>query len=283
MRIAKALHEYKAVLEAQSQFMLSLPSRDLFSATVGLKSLDGGSIGKSSSHNERTSWAEGEALKKATIEVAELQVQIHSELRYAKRETSWSKLGAKDFGKVSRPLKDILVPVSGMESLVDVVHLIESRRDWDTAQPSETTPKLTAFDLDALDRSEKEHCDWIFEQLRGPTHRLLMVMTEGLDHALYTLELAKRPYAVATRDIEAEGLDRQPGGKGFADRLESAIQEFLHQREGPLKEWCTSKGMDSRPHPDSPSSYNGSLHERHQSQLYLLLDVSFGSPSSAIR
>jgi hypothetical protein len=283
MRIAKALREYKAVLEAQSQFMLSLPSRDLFGSTVSSKSLHGESSGQSSSRNERASLVEAEALKKATIKVAQLQVEIHSELRYAKREISWAKLGAKDFGKLSRLLRDILVPVSGMESLVDVVHLIEKRRDWDTAQLLETTPKLAAFDLDALERSEKERWNWIFEQLQGPTHRLLLVMIEGLDHALYTLEFAKRPRTAVTSDIEGKGLDQQPGDKGFADRLERAIQEFLHQREGPLEEWCTSKGMDSQPRGDSPNSSNDRLHERHQSQLHLLLNVSFNSPSSAMR
>jgi hypothetical protein len=282
MRITKALHEYKTVLEAQSQFMLSLPGRDLIGSAVSSKSLDGESSGTSPSRNERTSSVEAEAFKKATIKVAELQVQIHSELRYAKREIGWAKLGANDFSKLSRLLRDILVAVSGMESLVDVVHLIEKRRDWYTAQPPETTPKLAAFDLDASERNEKERWDWIFEQLQGPTHRLLLVMIEGLDHTLYTLEFAKRPHTAVTSDIEGKGLDHQPGDKGFADRLERAIQEFLHQREGPLKEWCTSKGMDSKPQGDGPNLSNDTLHERHQSQLYLLLNVSFNSPSPTI-
>ena len=273
MNIVKALHAYKSVLEAQSQFMLSLPNRDLFGVADGLRSFDGDSSGKSSSHDERAPWAEAEALKKATIEVAKLLVQIHSEMRFAKREAGWAKLGAKDFGKVSRLLRDIFVPVSGMESLVAVVRLIEKRHDSDAAQPSAGLPKSTALDSDASEGSEKEHWDWIFRQLQGPTRRLLLVMIEGLDHALYTLEFAKRPHSAVMSDIEAKGPE-QPSDEGFADRLERAIQEFLHQREGPLKEWCTSKGMDSLPSGHNPNSSNDSLHERHQSQLYLLLDVS---------
>jgi hypothetical protein len=274
MRIAKALHEYKEVFEAQSQFMLSLPSRDLFGSVVSSKTLDGESSGTSNSRNERASFVEAEALQKATMKVAELQVEIHSELRYAKREISWAKLRADDFSKLSKLLRDIFVPVAGMESLVNAVHLIEKRRDWDPAQPPEATAKLTALDLDASERNEKERWHWIFEQLQGPTHRLLQVMIEGLDHALYTLEFAKRPHTAATSDIEGKGLSHPPGDKGFSDRLERAIQEFLDQREGPLREWCTSKGMDSMPHGDSPHSSTDTLHERHQSQLYLLLNVS---------
>ena len=281
MRVAKALRSYKSVLEAQSQFMLSLPSRDLFGAATGSRSLDGDSNGKSSSHNECGPWVEAEDLKKATMEVAELQVQIHSELRYAKREISWAKLGAKDFGKVSRLLRDILVPVSGMESLVDVAHLIEQRRDWEIAQPSETTPKLGPFALNASERSEKEQWDWIFAQLQGPSRRLLLIMIEGLDHALYTLEFAKRPHSSTMSDIEANGL-HQAGDRGLVDRLERAIQEFLHEREGPLKEWCTTKGMDLLPSGQNVNSSGGSLHERHQSQLYLLLNVSIRFASAAI-
>ena len=284
MRVAKALRKYKSVLEAQSQFMLSLPTRDLFGSATGSRSLDGDSNGKSRSHSECGPWAEAEDLKKAAMEVAELQVQIHSELRYAKREISWAKLGAKDFGKVSRLLRDILIPVSGMESLVNVAHLIEKRRDWEIAPPSETTPKLAAFVSNASERSEKEQWDWIFAQLQGPSHRLLLIMIEGLDHALYTLEFASRPASPTMSDIEANRL-HQAGDRSLVDRLERAIQEFLREREGPLREWCTSKGMDLLPPEQNANSSGGTLHERHQSQLYLLLNVSFRFrfPSAAIR
>jgi len=164
-----------------------------------------------------------------------------------------------------------------------VVQLVEKRPDWDTAQPPETTPKMASSEVDASEGNEKERWNWIFEQLRGPAHRLLPVMIEGLDHALYTLEFAKRPHKVVAGDIEGKGPDHQPGDKGFSDRLERAIQEFLHQREGPLKEWCTSMGMDSESHPVSPDSSHDTLRKRHQSQLYLVLNVSFHSPSCPIR
>jgi Putative ER transporter, 6TM, N-terminal len=282
MRVAMVLQNYKSALEAQSQFMLSLPSRDLFGAAVNSKSLNGKSDGKISSHNERGPWVEAEALKEATIKVAELQVEIHSELRFAKREFSWAKLGARDFSKISKLLRGILIPVSGMESLVNVASLIEKRRDLNAAQPYETTPQLTTSNSDASERIEKEQWDWIFKQLQGPVHALLMVMIEGLDHALYTLEFAKRPHSAVKSDIEAKD-PHQPGERGFVDRLESAIQEFLQQREGPLKEWCTSKGMDLPPSGQIPNSSTDTLRERHQTQLFLLLNVSFNPLSFAIR
>lgn len=51
------------------------------------------------------------------------------------------------------------------------------------------------------------------------------------------------------------------------------IKEVLLQPEISLKEWCVEKGMDDPSHLDSMKLLEYSSHERHQSQLYLILDV----------
>jgi len=277
MRITQHLHALKTALKAQSQFMLSLPTRDWYDTQDSSKRLDGRSDDDYNPHQRTTPWPEADALKKATMDVAEAQVTIQSELRYAKREVAWAKLGAKDFEKLDRLLKNILLPVFGMESLVEVTDRIEKRGGWRSFRASMTAHTMTESELKALEEKEKEQWHWIFEQLRGPVRQLLQAMIEGLDHATYNLEFAKRP-ASSKPDLEANGLDSQPGGKGFATHLEKMIQDFLEQREGPLKEWCASKGMDDPSQKNSMKPSDYPLHQRHQAQLYLFLDVSCPRP-----
>jgi hypothetical protein len=273
MRMTQDFQALKTALKAQSQFMLSLPTRDWYNTQDSSKRLDSRSDDDYNSHERTAPWPEADVLKKATMDVAEAQVKIQSELRYAKREAAWAKLGAKDFDMLYRLLKNILLPILGMESLVEATDRIEKRGGWQFFRASITAHTMTESELNALEEKEKEQWLWIFEQLRGPVRQLLQVMIEGLDHATYALEFAKRPASSKT-DLEANGLDSQPGGKGFATHLEKMIQDFLEQREGPLKEWCASKGMDDPSQKNSMKPSDYPLHQRHQAQLYLFLDVS---------
>jgi len=99
-------------------------------------------------------------------------------------------------------------------------------------------------------------------------------MIEGLDHSLYTLELEKRPASPDKTDIEATGINWSPGNRGFATRFERMILDFLAEREGLLRQWCASKGMDEPSQPNNSTHSDYPLHQRHQTQLYLILDVS---------
>lgn len=277
MRIAGDLQAFKTALKAQNQFMLSLPTRDWYGSQDGSKRLDSRSDNDYNSHQRTAPWPEADALKRATLDVAEAQIKIQSELRYAKREAGWAKLGAKDFGMLYRLLRNILLPILGMESLVEVTDRIEKRGGWRSFRASMTAHTMTESELSALEEKEREQWRWIFEQLRGPVRQLLQAMIEGLDHSSYALEFAKRP-AASKVDLEAKGLDSQPGGNGFAAHLEKKIQDFLEQREGPLKEWCASKGMDDPSQKNSMKPSDYPLHRRHQAQLYLFLDVSCSPP-----
>jgi hypothetical protein len=274
MRMTEELRRFKSVLEAQSQFMLSLPSRDWYSKKDCHEGLDARGDDRYNSPTRLTPWPEADALKKMTTEAAEELVKIQSELRYEKREAGWAKLGPEEYENIYQLLKYILLPILGMESLTQVADRVEKRGGWTAVRAPKNTHSLTESELNALEEKEKEQWQWIFDQLRGPVRKLQQAMMEGLDHALYTLELAKRPRSSTKSDIEANVLERSPGEKGFAVNLENRIQEFLQQREGPLKEWCTSKGMDDPSQRESTKPSDYPLHQRHQSQLYLVLDVS---------
>ena len=273
MRIIEVLHGYKKVLQAQSDFMLSIPQREWYSSQNHSTALNGVHDMKDKFRQTETPWPEAQLLKESTTTAAEALVTVQSELRYVKRELAWSKLGAQDFVTIYSSLKDILLPILGMESLVEVTSRIEKRGGWQSVASSSKTGSITKMASETLEQQEKDEWIWLFDKLRGPVRQLKEAMVEGLDHSLYTLEFAKRPKTSAKSDLEAKGYSRADG-REIAANLDAMIQQFIEQREAPLKEWCSSKGMDDSNLKGGPRFFDQVLHQRHQSQLYLVLDVS---------
>ncbi|KAE8448506.1 hypothetical protein EG329_009387 [Mollisiaceae sp. DMI_Dod_QoI] len=267
------LNGFKSVFQAHTQYMLSLPTRDWYGPKAGSAVSDSSKF-DDDPLTRATHWPEADALKKTTTAVTELQVKMTAELRYAKREADWGKLSAEDYGTLVRLCKNILIPVLGMDSLTEVTDRLEKRGGWSAIRsPIDNT--MSEKELSTLEEKEKEQWHLIFEQLQGPVFELEKTMSEGLDHALYQLELVKRPKGATKSDIEANAENSAPGGKGFAARLENGIEEFLKQREGPLRDWCAEKGMDHSAQPDAVRPDDYPLHQRHQSQLYLILDLEY--------
>jgi hypothetical protein len=274
MLMTHEIHGLKKVLEVHNQYMLSLPKRDWYGAKSSSANSESGTGYASKTSTRPTPWPEADALKAVTSGVTELQVKIQAELRYAKLEAAWGKLGGKDISTIARLLKGILVPILGMESLTEITDRIEQRGGWGAVRLPKSTHVLTDEELVALEEKERQRWAWIFEQLRTPVHRLQQAMIEGLEHSLYTLEFAKRPKSHSNTDIEANGSGSFFGAKAFAPFLESRIQEFLGNRESFLKEWSAFKGMGYLSKRDGVEPLDHPLHERHQSQLYIILDVS---------
>lgn len=139
-------------------------------------------------------WPEADTLKKAIADVVQLQVKMHSELRYAKREVTWSKLGSKDMVMICRLLKDILIPIFSIESLTCITDRIEKRGGWGSLGVPKTEVRLTDSESNLLESMDQGQWNGVLEQLNYRTRRLMQSMVESFDHALYTLELANGPY-----------------------------------------------------------------------------------------
>jgi hypothetical protein len=258
------LHAIQRTLNAQRQFVQSLPSRDNFShRTEG--------DNHPNSQRETVLWPEADALKNAAMDVAKGFGAIKSELRFAKREAGWAYLGPKELVELARFLRSILVSVLGMESLVEVATRLEKRglREFFRGSGSGISHPLTELEKSVLE-VEKQQWYWIFEQTRDPTEQLLHAMDEGLDHTVCSLRLGKSPTALAS--------DPEANGNNAARHLEETIGYFLNQRQGPLKTWLAWKGMDQPSQSESLKSSvkpaDPQLHEEHQLQLYILLNVS---------
>ncbi|RFU35559.1 hypothetical protein B7463_g752, partial [Scytalidium lignicola] len=269
MLMKEELHGFKKVFKAHTQYILSLPTRDWYCSEYNRN----GSIADDDddSLTRLTPWPEADLLKNITAEIANLQVKIKSELRYVKREVAWGKLYSKDYEKICDLLKNILLPILGMDSLTKVADRIEKRGGWGAMSSGSTYQSLSESEYADLEKKEKEQWLWMFEKLRDRVRQLQQAMLEGIDHVLYSLELEKRPKASGYKD----DVESNRPEASTTERLEKIMQDFLQEREGYLKEWCASKGMSDLSQPADITSSDYPLLQRHQTQLYLFLDLEY--------
>ncbi|KIW73346.1 hypothetical protein PV04_01476 [Phialophora macrospora] len=259
------LHVLKGVIDAKGALLISLPSRDWNNASKA-SSIESDS--EAGEPTERlTPWPEADRWKALTAVATECQIKIHSELRYVKREVTFSKLSGKDYSCISKMLRNILIPISGLETAIQVNDRVEKQGGWTSVRTHKDGSGSEASDR-SLSDAERERWSLLFGQIDPAFKVLWRAMIEGLDYAFYTLQITKKPAFSTKEELEARGADL-PEGKGFAKYLEKTIDHFLVEREGPLKDWCRLNGMEES------QVANKALHQRHTSQLYLLLDIEY--------
>lgn len=212
-------------------------------------------------------WPEAESLKDAIMEAAQGYAEIKAELRYAKREAGWDYLGPRELVELTRSLKSILASILWMKSLIEAATRIEKRGGWDCFRESGVSHP-------AAGEVEKQQWNWIFEQILGPTEQLSQAMDDGIDHIACSLRFRKPPAASRS--------DHEANGNVAAKQLEQLIGDYLKQQEGSLKTWLLWKDMDDPSQVEAlkrgRKPADSQIRERHQLQLYFLLDVSILSP-----
>lgn len=271
--ITQELHAFKKLVQIQRLYMLSLPTRDWYGnkENISTASADSRSDNESWFPSKVKAWPEADILNNITRDIAQLQVKMQSELRFAKCEFAWGKLGSKDMVRICRLLRNVLVPTLAIESVTGIIHRIETRGGWGSLGIPGSGEILTESELTSQNEMDKEQWNQMLDKFNGRMKYLQQTMMEGFDHILYTLELAKPALSTARSDLEANGPGCSPGEKGFAKYLENTIQDVQSQRDEPLKQWCAQKGLDD---PVRLGDLELASDERHQSQLYFVLDVS---------
>lgn len=265
MGIGDNLFSIQRTLKAQRHFVQSLSSREWFCEQRQ------GAIQRNP-EQEIALWPEAKFLKDMIMDVAKGLGDIKAELRYAKREAGWDYLGPKELVELTRLLNGILTSMLWMGSLVEMATRIE-RRGFNYFRGSGISHLAAEFEREA-GQVEKQQWHWIIEQTCGPTERLSQAMEEGIEHVMYSLRLRKPP--VTSR------LDQEANRNVAAKHLEQMIGDYLQQQQGPLKTWLIWNDMD---HPSQVEALksgqkpaDSQIRERHQFQLYFLLDVSALTP-----
>ncbi len=282
----------QGTLKAQIAYLQTLEKNDVFLVPTDSdedEKLQKSSKPKKGKTVKPNGSAEAQKLKAAIGALGDLYGKMHADVTFAKRETAWGKLDASDIDELLKLFQGILLPMTGMSSSADIFQRIAEVRGW--------TQRETA----SFPENEKRKNQWneIMRTLHDPFQTVTETMHDGLQHALYTLELAKPPKKqkaskkssddnVASKDVEADPGFMKPGDRDYAAYLSKKIDSFYEQRKTTLAVWCQQRGMkmdagpfenpsqtalnistDNANRPEDPEE-----HARNQRQLYLVLYVS---------
>ena len=226
--------------------------------------------------------AEAEALKGAEGAAITIHGKLHADLTFAKREFAFSgKLSGSNMAEIFRLLQLVLLPTIGLSAIADMFERIAKFRKWDRLD--DTSSKGTT---DVPDSSRQSFAEWqaTMRALCKPFAAMMVVMSEAIQHVLYTLELEKRPKTdikADREDIESRGNMAEPEENNFAAYFEHKLQDFQQSRKEMLRLWCEERGVQlpadsfesSAEWPNSYDNPDESHHRRDQRQVFLILYV----------
>ncbi|KAL8662244.1 MAG: hypothetical protein Q9168_008286, partial [Polycauliona sp. 1 TL-2023] len=265
-----------SALKAQSKYLQSLEDKNAFGNPSHLRNATHSGKEQSPSPHDPSdsslqSTPEATALKTAVATIAELHGKLGGDLAFAKREIAYGKLDASEISELFKLMRQVMLPIIGMTSVADIFDRVAERRGWKIHTDDSAEHQGRS---DEVKDMEKEQWSEIMRTLHEPFETLTDWMDQGLQHALFTLELEKKPGKrrdgaaqtkdANTPDLEENGDAIEPGDERFGSILSSRIDQFYEQRKVTLDTWCRQKGMAD---PEN--------HQRHQRQLYLILYMEF--------
>ena len=273
----------RGALQAQKAYYQSLETTNAFKQTLTIDPNDTSKTQKPAPRSEV------ETLKRTTAAFIAMHGKLHGDLPFAKREIAWGKLTPDDFEGIFKLLRCIMIPLSGLGSVIDLFERYAELNHWDAAGLENADPETERLRLQSAS-------DWneIMTSVHEPFATIIDTMDGGLQHVLLKLqfiETPKKKTAPEGTDPEAKGDLVQPGDKGFADYLEKQSNTFSHGKENTLQNWVESKGIKLRddffknPDPNPNPMLHSELEDlgkephwslqRNRRQLYLVLYIIF--------
>ena len=282
----------QVTLKAQIAYLQTLEKKDMFRTSTD--SDEDEKIQKSSKHKKSrevkaNGSAEAQGLKSAIGALGELYGKMHADVTFAKREMAWGKLDAADIDELLKLFQGIILPMTGMSSAANIFQGIAEKRGW-TQRETASSPEI---------EKGKDQWNEIMRTLHDPFQTVTESMHDGLQHALYTLELAKLPKEqkpgkkssgndAVSEDVEANAGVMKPGDPEYAAYLTKKVDVFYEQRKTTLAVWCQQRGikMDANPFQNTSETalnistekvnrtHDPEEHARNQRQLFLVLYVS---------
>ncbi|KAF2138664.1 uncharacterized protein K452DRAFT_233796 [Aplosporella prunicola CBS 121167] len=274
MQMTGYMGALRGALKAHSAYYESLEMKDMFyRVSTGIS-------------GDKDRQPEAQNVKKAVAAIQALQGRLQGDLPFAKREIALGYLGPDDIQEMSRLLREIMLPMVGLSSVVDIFERLAEMNGWVQDPDDEEDEEELEFDRKRIVE------DWndIMQTVHEPFQSIIQAMDEGIEHVMLKLKFIKPPKkskgkGVDDGDVEAKGDRSQPGEDGFAEYLFRMSEEFYQNKELALKEWCKRKGVDI---PEdffrSPSNYDfrdmrrevgENYYQRSQRSLYALLYMEY--------
>ncbi|MCJ1283988.1 hypothetical protein MMC26_003319 [Xylographa opegraphella] len=227
------------VLKAQNVYLRSLERKEMFHPLPK---------DKNKAVPEEVSAAK--AFKDALAGLTALHGKLQGDLTFAKREVAYSHLGPKDIDELFKKFREIILPLIGMGSVVDIFNRIAENREWKVEESSEVMEASNGTDekMEAHERKENERIQWneVMKTLHEPFELMSVAMINGLNHTSYALGFSKPSKAKYSNDLEANEGEARPGDEKYGEYLSNKVKLFYEQREVTLQTWCKQRGI--KPH-----------------------------------
>ncbi|KAK4508098.1 hypothetical protein PRZ48_001836 [Zasmidium cellare] len=216
-----------------------------------------------------------EALKlKGMLEkVFALHTKLPGDINFAKREVGIGKLGGKDLSQIWSKMRMIMIPISGLNTVIDVLIRRAQHGGWGRQDLSEHEVKTRNKQIENLHE--------LMKALHGPFASMSGSINGAFKHILITLEIEKPPKKKA--DEESQSGAAQPGTPGFAEYFKQELDAFFDSKKQSLLDWCKTHGielpqdfMDNSFVNTDPIPFDQEhLQERTQRQLFFALYVEY--------
>ncbi|MCJ1317830.1 hypothetical protein MMC15_003157 [Xylographa vitiligo] len=226
----------QGVLKAQNRYLRSLERKEMYRP-----------LPKDDDKAVPEELSAAKAFKSALAELTALHGKLHGDLTFAKREVAYSHLGPKEIDELFKRFREILLPLIGMGSVVDIFNRIAENREWKVEDNLEVREALDTTDEKLTDheRKEEERMEWneVMKTLHEPFELMSLAMMDGLNHTSYALGFSKPPKAKPLDDIEANEGEAQPGDDNYGEYLSNKVKIFYEQRAVTLQTWCNQRGI----------------------------------------
>ncbi|CAI6341072.1 unnamed protein product [Periconia digitata] len=261
----------RGALKAHKGYFQSMETKDMFRNTTWTPEPGHSKLKKPKMKPEV------EAVKKAMTAIVTIHGKLSGDLPFAKREFAYGKLTPDDYEGIFKHMRAIMMPMTGLGSLIDLFERIADIYHWD--QDEEDT-----------ELKEKVVGEWneLMSFVHEPFAHAIDTMDQGLEHVALRLAFVNPPKKQKKKkgndadDTEAKGDLVKPGDKHFSQYMKQQTEEFYRGKEKTLSHWLERKGIKVREDfftqineaPDFNATF-GSAKSRYQRQLYLVLYVIF--------
>ncbi|MCJ1379990.1 hypothetical protein MMC17_003093 [Xylographa soralifera] len=261
----------QGVLKAQNGYLRSLERKEMFRP-----------LPKDDAEAVPEEVSAAKAFKGALAGLTALHGKLQGDLTFAKREVAYSHLGPKEIDELFQKFREILLPLIGMGSVVDIFNRIAENREWEVEESLESRKASDATDENLADheRKEKERTQWneVMKTLHEPFELMSVAMTDGLNHTSYALGFSKPPKVKSSNDLEASEGEVRPGDDNYGEYLSKKVKLFYEQREVTIQTWCNQRGI-KLPYVTGKLDGEAILNDpagdyKNQRQLYLILYAS---------
>lgn len=218
------------------------------------------------------------ALRGTIAATRELMGKIYGDIKFAKRDIAWGYLSANDFSEMFNLIRNFIVPMTGIGTIMDIFQRVGRDRGWDSNGEGGGEGGLFE-EFKPYDKEESQRI-WndIMKQLHEPFEILSEAITDGITHGGMLLRMFPHPKeqkkAGADADVEASGGQLRAGQIGFSQVINEKIETFNNRKSEILRTWAKEKGLSSDGRPENWDKNSTRLFEKRrndQAQLYVIL------------